>query len=95
MNMPGFTAEASLYNPRTNYRMMAGEAASTAEGVVPAAVSRFCQNACFRKMQTCQRRCTSSDDACWNNCFTDAMECTKVCEVFLGWWLPSAMSLGS
>lgn len=43
MTMPGFTADISLDKTETNYRLMAGRAASAAQ-VVPAAAS--C-SACF------------------------------------------------
>ena len=38
MKLPGFAAQASLYKPRTSYRMMAG-ATPAAARVVPAAAS--------------------------------------------------------
>ena len=38
MKMPGFTAQASLYKPKTNYHMIAGVTVSAAQ-VVPAAPS--------------------------------------------------------
>ncbi len=35
INMPGFTAETSLYKHRTSYRMMTGRNGNDSSGVIP------------------------------------------------------------
>lgn len=74
MTLPGFVAEASLFEPRTSYRVMAGATTAAAE-VMPAATS--C-SPCYAyrtgpyvfrgNRLCCQRVCvpyTGCRDYCW------------------------------
>jgi hypothetical protein len=77
MKLPGFAAQASLYQSRTSYRMMAG-AASDAARVVPAAAA--C-SACyayrtgpyvFRGNRLCCLRVCAPFAGCRNVCWVEA-----------------------
>ena len=82
MTMPGFAAEASLYNPRTGYRMTAGEMASSQ--VVPAAASCSTCYAyrtapfTFRGNRLCCNRVCVPTFGCRNNCWVES------CDPFAG-----------
>ena len=77
MTIPGFTAQVSIYNPTTSYRMMAGDATATLP-VVPAAAS--C-SACyayrvgpniFRGNRLCCNRVCSPFAGCRDSCWVES-----------------------
>jgi len=59
MNMPSFTAEASVYRTRRSYRGAYGASRSTTSRVVPQQDVATCVNNCRQTYQGCVTRCNN------------------------------------
>lgn len=68
MKMPGFTADTSLYDTRTSYRMATGRTAPTSNGLVEMSVNRIVGRFCAHFANRCTRDCSPSDGACRSGC---------------------------
>ena len=79
MNMPGFTAEASLCRTGGGYRM-AGAYDQTAEGIRAAFVDQSCFNSCYNN---CNWGCFGSTgkarSACLLDCKRTEIDCRNEC----------------
>jgi hypothetical protein len=70
MNMPGFTAENSVYATTTSYRMATGRTATTSSALVEmsAKASRFAGRVCARISNGCTASCNPYDYSCRDGC---------------------------
>ncbi len=76
MAVPGFTAEASLYNTRTSYRMVAGSTASTSNGLVEMSIGRnLLAHWCSSLTNDCLDGCNPYDNGCRFGCNDFFFDC--------------------
>ena len=70
MNMPGFTAEASLYKMSGNYRMI-GTFDQGGEAIRPASCDRGCISYCQNQLRNCDNTCYPTDRWCLSWCYNE------------------------
>jgi hypothetical protein len=83
MNLPGFTAEASLYRSGYGYRAaVKGGPAGTAQ-VLPQASLSKCYERCSNFFWNCDGACRRAGDSgvCLNRCLSMANMCDLGCEM--------------
>ena len=87
---PGFTADASLYAPRTSYRGVVTGRASNIQ-MVPQLIrqpvsgtSNNCAAFCAAKANECTGNCSPSDSACRDGCDSLFWCCLAGCGLMTG-----------
>lgn len=70
MNMPGFTADTSLYVTKTSYHMATGSTTPTSNALVEMSLkaNRFAGRICGQISSDCTSNCNPADDSCRNGC---------------------------
>jgi len=90
--MPGFTAGASLYTPRTTYRTAASAVGSSVQ-VTPAIFRQAggsttsgtsCSGFCAKKANECTAGCAPSDGGCRDGCDSLFWCCLAGCGLITG-----------
>jgi hypothetical protein len=77
MNMPGFTAEASLYNSNSRFRMSAINLATSLHGQIEPSLSRVWGAICASAATGCTDGCAPRDGACRSSCVDFLFDCFK------------------
>lgn len=83
MNLPGFTAEASLYRSGYGYRAaVKGGPAGTAQ--VSPQQDDSCGRTCGSMAVRCYRLCSRMMDPgiCYDGCFAAQLNCEATCRIF-------------
>jgi hypothetical protein len=79
-NIPGFTADGSLYGPSMKYPMVARSRDSRAQ-VMPALPVETGPGFCARKANECTDNCRPEDSACRDECDTLFWCCLTGCNI--------------